>query len=118
MKKLNFAFLFLITLFFSGCSNDDNNSSLPECLQEMIEIIVYQEDEPQTPRASIDKYIYNGETVYLFNRNTWDFMSDSVKWVIDEECNSLCHVGSHFEDFNCIDWESAQFIETIWTDPR
>jgi hypothetical protein len=116
MKKLNFAFLFLITLFFSGCSNDDNNSSLPECLEDT-KTIVYQ-DEPQTPRASIDKYIYNGETVYLFNRNTSDYMSDAVKWVIDEQCIVLCHIESNFEQNNCIDWESAQFVETVWTDPR
>ena len=116
MKKLNLAFLYLITTFLLGCSNDDNNS-LPECIQGIIENIVYQ-DEPQTPRASIDKYIYNGETVYLFNRNTWNSFSDSVKWVINEGCDVSCHVGSHFEDFNCIDWESAQFIETVWTDPR
>ena len=118
MKKISNIALFFLIVFLFGCNNnDDNFSSLPQCLKETIEVIVY-EDEPQTPRASIDKYIYDGETVYLFNRNTWDFMSDSVKWVINEECVALCHIGSHFENFNCIDWETAQFVKTIWTDPR
>lgn len=114
----------LISIFIAfllGCSNDSTfNSEIeaiePECLQPLI--LNALQFQSTNPRASIDKYIYQGEDVFVLN-----FMNfpDGESAVVGTECEPICSLGGL--DGNptqeCSDFsETAQFLETVWTDPR
>ncbi|MDY0088954.1 MAG: hypothetical protein RBR78_01160 [Flavobacteriaceae bacterium] len=114
MKKI---FLFTILLSFAfvanSCSDDDNEKSLyPNCLNTIIEDIM--EGEVQSPKPTIDKYIYQEQMVYVINKNYPDYPT----LIVDENCETICTMGGFGGQNDCIDWEFAQFIENVWTDPR
>ncbi len=104
-----------------GCSDDDSIESKvsrirPECLQPII--LNALQFQPTNPRASVDKYIYQGEEVFVLS-----FMNfpDGESAVVSNECEPICSLGGidgnpspECSDFN----ETAQFIENVWTDPR
>ena len=107
--------LIILTTLFIGCSNDDNEvKEIPECLQPIVEYTL--QGNIQSPKANIQKYLYNNQEVYLINVQNFP---DGQSFVYDLECNSVCFLGGlDGSDNDCPNWEDAEFIETIWTDPR
>lgn len=95
----------------NGCSDDDNSVVYSECLNNTIEEIM--QGTPQNPRATIDAYSYQGGEVYVINRYIPDYFIE----VVDENCEVIC-VNGGIAGLMCDDWEQAQFIRNIWTDPR
>ncbi len=113
MKKI---FLITIVLSFAfianSCSDDNDKSSYPNCLNTIIEDIM--EGEVQNPKSTIDKYVYQGETVYVINKYYPDYPTE----IFDKNCEMICSMGGFGSLNNCDNWEQAQFVENIWTDPR
>lgn len=121
--------IFLIpisVLFLFGCTSDSSSSAeieaiKPECLQPII--IGILDREPTNPRATIRKFLYKDNEVFVIDvlSSPSDRGADAESFVRDSSCNLICLVGgidgqpsSECSDFN----QTAQFIETIWTDPR
>lgn len=101
-----------------GCSNDDNKTQKmaiqPRCLQTIIDNA--SQFEPTSPRGNIEKYLYQGNEVFLVNVMNF---TDGQSEVIDTECVAVCSLGGIDGDLNdCEDFENAEFIETVWEDPR
>jgi hypothetical protein len=101
----------------SSCSrNDDENKSYPECLSNIISTV--QQIPVQKPKVEVKKYKYKNQIVYTVNIIKPD---GSSLVVYDESCNLICSsgntiVGTPFD--TCIDWNTATYLETVWTDPR
>lgn len=121
--KTNF-FIPIVVVLVLGCTSDSTiNSEIetiePECLQSIIQGIL--EKEPTNPRANIKKYLYNDNEVFLIGIKPPEGSADLESAVLDVECELFCLLGgidgkpsAECADFN----ETAQFIETTWTDPR
>lgn len=113
-------FLISITaLLLLGCSSDSTlNTEIeaiePACLQDTI--LFALQFEPTTPRANIKKYLFQGQEVFLINVMNFP---DGQSAVVSGECEPICVLGGIDGPANdCEDFDSAVFIETIWTDPR
>lgn len=113
MKKV--IFFLAISLILISCDDDESIASYPECLEFRIQQVL--DSPPQIPRATIEKYTYKGETVYLFN----SFIPDAPQVVYDDSCNIICEFGGLTGNLNdsCPDyWETAIYLETVWKDNR
>ncbi|MEN8857941.1 MAG: hypothetical protein ABF260_07740 [Flavobacteriaceae bacterium] len=112
MKKL---FLIIGTiLFISSCEKNDDEMNYPTCLQTRIDNFIENYGVQNSP-SNIKKYEYLSQTVYIFSGNN---ISDEQFSVIDKNCNTICSFGSIAGNNNCDNWESAEFIETVWIDNR
>ena len=112
MRKL---IIILFWVSFVSCGGDDFNiNDYPECLQPIIKTIM---DRPiQNPKTDIKKYLYKGQEVYQVNGQNFP---DGQSHVITLNCEDICVLGGIDGELNdCEDWNTAEFIETIWTDPR
>jgi hypothetical protein len=107
--------ILLFLLLFISCDNDDFDiNDYPECLQPIISAIM--ERPVQSPKANIEKWSYNEEDVYLVNGQNFP---DGQSHVITLSCEEICVLGGIDGPFNdCEDWNTAEYIETIWVDPR
>ncbi|WP_269221512.1 hypothetical protein [Flavobacterium sp. IMCC34518] len=120
MKNSLYILLFSFTLL--GCSKNDTETiknNYPECIKNQIETFLKNYPKPPDTgtKASVVKYSYKGETVYLTNFNPG--FPDGVSGVTNEKCEALCQLGGIDGAQNdCIDWDKATLIETVWTDPR
>lgn len=101
-------------LLFSCNKNDDVLENYPPCLQIDIDRIL--DSRPQSPRATIDLYTYQGERVYLVQTN----FPDGYSSLYNSKCESICSFGGidGNGDGTCLDWENAKYMETVWTDTR
>lgn len=115
MKKLTL--IISILLLQISCNNDDTKKiSYPECLSSQIQAIL--KSPVQNPKANIQKYAYNGITVYAINYIKND---GSNMEVYNDKCELICSTGSSIDGTpfsSCIDWDKGALIETVWTDPR
>ncbi len=111
MKTLIFSFF---AVFLMSCSSDDDSkNSYPICLQSAVDRIL---DVPaQSPPANIKLYLYQTKEVYVVNT----YFPDDYSYVYSD-CEMICTIGGIGGNQNdtCVDWESASYIETVWTDNR
>lgn len=113
MKKIILVISILLSI--TNCNKDDNNDKYPSCLEPLINNFIDNFD-PQTPRANIEKYLYEGNEVYVLNFQNFP---DGQSSVVSLECGSLCALGGlDGAENDCLNWESAKYIETVWTDKR
>ena len=112
MKKL--ILIIGIILFISSCENNDDETQYPTCLQSEVERIL--ESTPQSPRATIKLYLYQGNNVYIVITN---FPVDQSN-IYNSNCEIICSVGGIDGNQNdtCVNWESAELVETVWTDNK
>lgn len=116
MKKIIYVASFLLVLI--GCNNPEEEANYPDCIKTQIDNFESVANYPvSTPRAHIDKYSYKGQIVYLINDQIgW---ADGAATVVNEKCESICLLGGIDGNQNdCVDWDKATFIETVWKDPR
>ena len=78
----------LLFLFVFSCTNNDENDDYPNCLDTYIDTALNQ--GPTMPRASIDKYEFNNEEVYLVSIQNYP---DGKAIVVDEDCELICEMG-------------------------
>ena len=122
IQNMRLFILILSITLFVGCSNDDNKTQemaiQPRCLQEFINSIL--EEDVSTPKRTISSYNYDEQVVYAITPNS--FVTEPATIVIDSSCNTICLIGGFAGDNGetpgCEDFENAEFIETVWTDPR
>lgn len=105
-----FVFLFILLFFFSCSKSTEPKYS--ECIQNFIAETL--SGLPGSPRAKIDKYNYEGETVYVFQHDH----ADPISVVYSETCEVICDFGGVTQVNSCENWEEAEYIETIWVDNR
>ena len=118
MKK---SILFPIFLsFVLGCSSESSLDAQietiePMCLQEIVKFIL--EEDVSNPRRSISAYTFNGENVFVITPSS--HVSEPATNVLNSNCETICLIGGIDGPANdCENFESAVFIETVWTDPR
>ena len=87
-------------------------------MQDIINSIL--EEEVSTPRRTISSFDYNQQIVYAITPNS--FVTEPATIILDSSCNTICLIGGfagdNGETAGCENFENAEFIETIWTDPR
>jgi len=113
MKSSIISVLLLIVsvLIMPSIQND-----IPECIQKKIDNIL---TEPVwNPPATISKYLYYDQTVYLFSSNCCDQFNN----IYDESCNYICAPSGGFTgrgDGRCTDFNQiAKLLEQVWVDVR
>jgi len=114
MKKIVLDCFILILL--TSCQNNDGNNleELPKCIKPIVTTIM--EMPIQTPRANIEKYLYENREVYQVNAQNFP---DGQSFVYELNCEYICPLGGiDGIDNDCKDYQNAEFIEIIWTDPR
>lgn len=117
MKKIISTLIF--PFLFIGCSDNDSENKYPECIQNQIE--TFLKNYPTSPnsgtKASVKKYLYKGETVYLTDFTPG--FPDGATGVTNEKCEAICQLGGiDGSASDCIDWDKAEFLETVWIDAR
>ncbi|WP_303318471.1 hypothetical protein Q4Q34_03950 [Flavivirga abyssicola] len=106
--------LVVVILFCIISCKDDDAINYPDCLKPIINVIL--ERRVQSPKANIEKYIYMEEEVFLVNGQNFP---DGQSHLITLECNDICVFGGiDGPDNDCPDWQNAEFVRTVWTDPR
>jgi len=103
----------LFGVFGISCSRHElQDPSSPDCINK--EIAMALQNPAQNPRGSIQKYLYQGQIVYLVNTVKKEYK------VYNTRCDLLCYLGGIEGENNnlCVNWSSAKFLETVWTDPR
>ena len=102
--------------FFGQQCTKTKTGSIPKCIEQKISDI---RKEPRwNPPATVNEYMYNGKTVYLFSSNC----CDQYNMVYDSQCNYVCAPSggitgkgdSKCEDFNT----SAKHVKLVWKDDR
>lgn len=114
MKSLNLALIFIAFMF--GCNKEDSQKKqekYPECFQSQINSIL--DGEARNPRSMLNTYSFQESIVYILYTNEID---DELFIVKDNDCNTICEFGGIGAIDTCENWENAEFIETVWEDPR
>lgn len=116
MKKA-ISLLILVLLILSSCSKRENicpKQLYPDCINSNIQVIL--QSPVQSIKATVKKYLYQGQTVYLISTN----FPDAPSQVYNEKCDLICSIGGIGGETSttCINWNNATFLETVWTDPR
>ena len=114
MKKI---ILLLVSGFFLFLSCNTSETvpeqiAYPECLKAKIQMIT--NNPPANPRATIKKFTYQNETVYKVET----YYPDGKSEIYNQKCELVCTDGGINGSTTCINWNSASFLETVWTDPR
>jgi hypothetical protein len=111
--------ILVISIFFlsiTSCNRSDyDETKYTNCLQSQIDNILI--GTPRSPRSNIKKYNYDNQIVYVIEIND---IADEQFNVVDKQCNVVCVFGgiNGNQNSTCVNFESAQYIETVWTDPR
>ena len=111
--------LLIVTLLVSftapQCSKTKKENP-STCIEQKINEI--KKEQKWNPPATVDEYMYNGKTVYLFSSDC----CDQYNMVYDSDCNYVCAPSggitgkgdSKCEDFNT----TAKHIRLVWKDER
>ena len=115
MKNFKMVILSIGLLLLSCDKNDDNKADVPKCLQTIIDGIL--EEPMSNPKRFINSYNYLGEKVFEISPKS--NVSEPATNVIDVDCVTICLIGGIDGDQNdCENFENAELIERVWTDPR
>jgi len=107
-------FTLFLALVLSSCKSISSKQELPCNFKEIITKVSNQ--KPQTPRASIKEYLYNGEKVYFIQTENYP---DGMSKIINSNCKTICVFGGIAGFNSCKDFDKqAKFVKTIWKDNR
>jgi hypothetical protein len=108
--------LVLLFVFQSAECNKDTTVKIPGCIREKIEAILQQ--PKYNPPATVYRYSYNSQYVYLFSSNC----CDQYNYLYDKNCNMICAPTGGITgkgDGKCPDFKQQATGETlVWKDPR
>jgi YHS domain-containing protein len=106
----------IIFLIASVLTTSSTQTDVPVCIQEKIDGI--STGPIWNPPASITKYLYRGQTMYLMSSSCCDQFNN----LYDENCNRICAPSGGFTgrgDGKCMDFqETAKFLGKVWKDTR
>ena len=96
--------------------NKDITVKIPPCIREKIEAI--QQQPKYNPPATVYRYSYQNQYVYLFSSNC----CDQYNYLYDKNCNVICAPSGGITgrgDGKCADFKQMATGETlVWKDPR
>jgi hypothetical protein len=107
--------ILMIILIMAGISGCEKSSSPPaenqSCIDQKITEFTGQACDST---ATINKYTFQGKTVYVFNPGFCE--ADAVSAVLNSDCEVLGFLGgiTGNTEINGEDFSHAQFISTIW----
>ena len=112
MKKKTLLILLVAMVFCYSCESDDPIPGVPDCVETAI--IDYNNSAGLCSDASVEEYIFQGKTVYVFQPGTCG--ADMQANVIDENCTLLGALGGILGNtlINGEDFTTATFIKTVW----
>lgn len=113
MFKKRLLFIGLLLMSFQCDEDNDDNILYPLCLQEQIEDVLSR--EATSPPATVKKYVFNGEEVFLLSFQNG--FADGMSVVVNDNCEEICLIGG-IAGLICEGFDQAEFIETVWEDPR
>lgn len=104
-----------ISIFGQQCSKT-TTASVPLCIEQKITDIKKQ--AKWNPPATVNEYMYNGKTVYLFSSDC----CDQYNMVYDSQCNYVCAPSGGITgkgDSKCPDFNAAaKLVRLVWKDER
>jgi hypothetical protein len=113
--KWVFALLSLLILRSQSCKKE-GNIRVPACIQSKIDAISQQ--PKYSPPATVYRYLYAGNYVYLFSSNC----CDQYNYLYDKDCKVICAPSGGITgggDRRCSNFSQLATDETlIWKDPR
>ncbi|OFX25367.1 MAG: hypothetical protein A2033_19110 [Bacteroidetes bacterium GWA2_31_9] len=110
MKNTAFILAIIVT-FLVSCKKLDIEKGTPKCVE--IKIKDFNDNSPCND-SRVDKYLFQNNTVYIFEPGTCG--DDMTSGVIDFDCNELGTLGGIVGNtkINGEDFSNARFIKTIW----
>jgi hypothetical protein len=116
MKSILLITILICSLLIGAQCHKDTDIPVPACIQQKIEDIKAQ--PKWNPVATVKEYVYGGRHVYLFSSDC----CDQYYMLYDGSCTYICAPYGGLSgngDGNCPDFKNAaQFVKTIWKDPR
>jgi hypothetical protein len=115
MKPLS---LIVLLYFLAGCSDDSDNdqSSIPECIQAEIKKI--ENSKVRNPPGAVYQYTYKEQTVYYIP----PYCCDIAGRLLNESCEIIGCDGGGFDgksDEICEDFHNTRTNEVVlWEDNR
>ena len=113
MKNLILVFCFSTILLNCNKNDDSEIKNYPQCLDFEINQIL--EGATTTIKANIRKYNYQEELVYAFFEGN---VVEGQTRIYNKKCVQICEFGGIGNINTCENWDSGEFIETVWEDPR
>ncbi len=110
MKKA-LIFSFLVGFLFVGCKKE-NEAAVPTCIQERLQ--AFDLNEACGSGASVERHLFQGNPVYLFNPGGCTV--DSVE-VRSEDCGLMGYLGGTLgnSDINGVDFYlNANYDAIVW----
>lgn len=101
----------LLFAFASSCSRVDVEEGTPACVEKKIKDF---SKSSSCNDAHVDKYTFQGNTVYVFEEGLCG--ADFTTEVIDSDCNALGSLGgiAGITTINGEDFSNAILVKTIW----
>jgi hypothetical protein len=108
--------ILLFILLGSQTCKKQGGVKLPPCIFDKIEAI--QQQPKYNPPATVYRYLYAGNYVYLFSSNC----CDQYNYLYDRDCNIICAPSGGFTgkgDSRCLNFKEMATDETlVWKDAR
>jgi hypothetical protein len=111
MKPYIFSLITIGLIVVSSCNKDERET--PTCIWNKITAF---DSSFECAEAKVDKYTFQGETVYVFDPGVCS-QADMASEVLNQDCESIGYLGGLIGNqiINGENFSSAHFEETIWT---
>jgi hypothetical protein len=113
----NLILILSLFLFIISCEKDTkiDSETYPKCMQFEVDNVLNH--NTTSVKAYIKIYKYQNIIVYAFYEGN---IVEGQTRIYDENCVKICEFGGigGSQMNTCENWESAEFIETVWEDPR
>jgi hypothetical protein len=111
MKSV-YLFLAIVSLALVTSCKKEKVRETPDCIWTKITAF---DSTYNCVEAKVDKYLFQGETVYVFDPGVCS-QADMTSEVINQNCETLGYLGGLIGNttINGENFSSAQFQETIW----
>ena len=102
----------LTVISFSSCQKLAIEDGTPDWIENSIKD--FDKSQSCKDGVNVEKYTFQGETVYVFNPGNCG--ADMTSNVLDSECNSIGYLGgiAGNTEINGEDFSDAIFISIIW----
>jgi hypothetical protein len=112
--KIKIVIGLIIIVFFNSCERLNLKEDVPDCIKDKVKEFS-KSDKICEQGASVYRYIFQGEYVYLFEPG--NCRSEPIAQVFDEKCNFLCDLGGFMGNLICKDvlfFENVKDKTLIW----
>lgn len=100
---MKYFLLVIVLVFLISCHKEDLDSTLPPCINEIIQSSLYW--------SRVESQIHNGQQVYWLKS---DVIADVQESIINNQCEILCSYCGECEPARCAKKYKNNKWETIW----